>query len=98
MGCIGMSMDDFCRCTPSEFYATWKAWDEMRQSRERSEWERLRMQCLCTLQPYSKKTFEASDIMSFPWEKEQKSDNEVKMDREDTLRRYREAKAAAGLK
>lgn len=70
----------------------------MRQSRERSEWERLRMQCLCTLQPYSKKTLDASDIMSFPWETEQKSENEVKMDKEDTLRRYREAKAAAGLK
>ena len=36
--------------------------------------------------------------MSFPWEKEQRSDNEVKMDKEETLRRYREAKAAAGLK
>ena len=70
----------------------------MRQSCERSEWERLRMHCLCTLQPYSKKTLEASDIMSFPWEKEQKTENEVKMDKEDTLRRYREAKAAAGLK
>ena len=45
-----------------------------------------------------KKTLEASDIMSFPWEKEQRSDNEVKMDKEETLRRYREAKAAAGLK
>lgn len=70
----------------------------MQQSRERNEWERLRMQCLCTLQPYSKKTLDASDIMSFPWETEQKSENEVKMDKEDTLRRYREAKAAAGLK
>ena len=98
MGCMGMSMDDFCRCTPSEFYAAWKAWNEMQQSRDRGEWERLRMQCLCTLQPYSKKTLDASDIMSFPWETEQKSENEVKMDKEDTLRRYREAKAAAGLK
>lgn len=70
----------------------------MQQSRGRGEWERLRMQCLCTLQPYSKKTLDASDIMSFPWETEQKSENEVKMDKEDTLRRYREAKAAAGLK
>lgn len=70
----------------------------MQQSRDRGERERLRMQCLCTLQPYSKKTLDASDIMSFPWETEQKSENEVKMDKEDTLRRYREAKAAAGLK
>ncbi len=98
MGCIGMSMEDFSRCTPSEFYATWSAWNDVRQSCERSEWERVRMQCLCTLQPYSKKTLEASDIMLFPWEEDRKPVAEEKMDMEETLRRYREAKAAAGLK
>ena len=98
MGCIGMSMDDFCRCTPSEFYATWSAWNDMRQARERGEWERMRMECLCTLQPYSKKTLEAGDIMEFPWEKEQKSEETKEMDKDETMRRYREAKVAAGLK
>lgn len=97
MGCMGMSMTDFCRCTPSEFYATWNAWNEMRESHDRGEWERLRMQCLCTLQPYSKKKLEASDIMSFPWEETGKKEN-VKVDKDETMRRYRAAKAAAGLK
>jgi hypothetical protein len=50
------------------------------------------------LQPYSKKTLEASDIMLFPWEEDRKPVAEEKMDMEETLRRYREAKAAAGLK
>ena len=36
MGCIGMSLDDFERCTPSEFYAAWKQWHEQMERMERS--------------------------------------------------------------
>lgn len=97
MGCMGMGMDDFCRCTPSEFMATWNVWHEMHEHRERSAWERLRMQCLCTLQPYSKKTLEAKDIMSFPWD-EGNEKKEDAISKEELMRRYREAKAAANLK
>ncbi len=70
MGCMGMSRDDFCRCTPSEFYAAYGAWGDMRQQRERAEWERARLQCLCALQPYSKKQLSARDVMKFPWDEE----------------------------
>ena len=55
------------------------------------------MQCLCSLQPYSNKSLEAKDIMSFPWD----GDNEKKKEeisKEEMMRRYREAKAAANLK
>ena len=68
MGCIGMSYDDFCRCTPSEYAAVWHAWQEADERREQGEWERLRMSCLCMLQPYSKKRLRAEDVMRFPWE------------------------------
>ncbi len=68
MGCIGMSYDDFCRCAPSEFTAVWRAWQEAEERREQGEWERLRMSCLCMLQPYSKKRLRAEDVMRFPWE------------------------------
>ena len=91
---MGMSRNDFCRCTPSEFKATWDAWNDMRQNRERGEWERLRMQCLCTLQPYTRKTLAPADIMTFPWEKPSPAE---KRGKEEVMRRYREAKAAAGL-
>lgn len=70
MGCIGMSMDDFCRCTPSEFYEVWRAYRDHEQRQERGFWERIRMECLCTLQPHSKKKLTTRDIMTFPWEKE----------------------------
>lgn len=31
----------------------------------------MRMQCLCSLQPYSKKQLRAQDFMKFPWESEE---------------------------
>ena len=40
MGCMGMSMDDFCRCVPSEFYAAYEAWQELDSRREQAKWER----------------------------------------------------------
>lgn len=73
LGCIGMSMQDFERCTPSEFKAVFDKWQKCSELREQSEWERVRMSCLCALQPYSKKRLSASDIMEFPWEKDKQA-------------------------
>lgn len=101
-----MSMDDFCRCVPSEFYAAYEAWHEMEQSQEQAQWERMRMQCLCSLQPYSKQKLKPGDVMQFPWESE---DGRVKsgeypcpsgreeLSHEELMARYRKAKAAVGL-
>ena len=97
MGCMGMGMDDFCRCTPSEFRVTWDVWHEMHEQRERGAWERMRMQCLCALQPYSTKNLEAKDILCFPWD-EGNEKKEEEISKEEMMRRYREAKAAANLK
>ena len=47
MGCMGMTMKDFCQCAPSEFYAAWKAWSDAEDRRERGAWERMRMECVC---------------------------------------------------
>ena len=99
MGCIGMSMDDFCRCTPSEFYAAYEAWNEMQTSRERGRWERIRMQCLCSMQPYSKSKLTPHDIMRFPWEDKHlpQVEKKEKLSREEIMDRYRAAKKRAGL-
>ena len=109
MGCMGMSRNDFCRCTPSEFYAAWEAWSEVRSMDERARWERMRMQCLCTLQPYSKKKLTARDVMRFPWEESEERrekgeespssrSRENDMSHEELMARYRETKKARGLK
>ncbi len=99
MGCIGMSRDDFCRCTPSQFYTIYEAWGEMRERDEQSRWERTRMQCLCSLQPYSKKQLKAQDVMQFPWdggESEARS-RKPEASRDEILERYRKARERAGL-
>lgn len=92
-----MSKDDFCRCTPSEFYAAYDAWWQRETDLERGRWERMRMQCLCSLQPYSKKQLRAQDFMKFPWESEEQKATSCRsqqngQSREEIMERYREAK------
>lgn len=94
---MGMGMDDFCRCTPTEFRAAWDAWNEMRQQCERTSWEQVRMQCLCTLQPWSKDRLEARDIMEFPWD-ERKEEERAAVSDDEIRQRYKAAKERWGLK
>lgn len=74
VGRIGMSVDDFCRCTPLEFSAIAQGWNEGEQLRERSAWERTRMLCTTMLQPYSKKRLEPQDVMRFAWDDDPNGD------------------------
>lgn len=105
MGCMGMSLDDFCRCTPSEFYAVWEAWNENRSQSEHGMWERARMLAFCTLQPYMNKKLRPQDIMQFPWDKENQkleakredSNGEENLSREEFMERYRKARERRGL-
>lgn len=100
MGCMGMSMDDFCRCTPSEYYAAYEAWHDAVDAAERGKWERVRMQCLCILQPYSKDKLKARDIMQFVWDKEVQTEipeAKEELSREEIMKRYKIAAKRAGL-
>lgn len=54
LGCIGMSREDFERCTPFEFYKAWERWAEAKRDAERNEWERTRVLALFAIQPYAK--------------------------------------------
>lgn len=100
LGCIGMSMDDFCRCTPSEFRAVYVEWHELQNLLRRESWERMRMECLCMTQPYSKKRLDVHDIMRFPWEEaghEREAEAKKSPSRAEIMERYREAKAKRGM-
>lgn len=97
MGCIGMSLDDFERCTPSEFYAAWKQWHEQMERMERSSWERMRTLALVYVQPYSKHALSAHELLPLPWDEESKEETS-KPDRAETVRRYAAAKQRNGLK
>jgi hypothetical protein len=96
-----MSMTDFERCTPSEFFFIYENWRKSREFLERSEWERTRMICVSVLQPYSNKSLSGKDVMTFPWDEEQNKDEKPstkKESREEIMKRFREAKKRAGLK
>ena len=68
VGDIGMTVDDFCRSTPAEFAAVAKARNAAEQRRERAAWERVRLQCTCALQPYSKRRLDPQDVLRFAWD------------------------------
>lgn len=97
LGCMGMSMDDFCRCTPSEFAQVWSAWNGM----ERGAWERMRMECIASLQPYSRKTLRPADVMPLPWDvdkEDEKRNEDEELTREELLSRMEEVKKRYGLR
>lgn len=93
-----MSLADFCRCTPSEFRHISDAWARNTEQKRRDRWERTRMLCLCSLQPYSRSRLSPADIMQFPWDKAAEQDKEKEeIGREELYRRFAEAKRKAGL-
>ena len=47
-----MSLDDFCRLTPDEFYECSKACHDQFEMLQQAEWERMRMLATITIQNY----------------------------------------------
>ncbi|MBD8980843.1 MAG: hypothetical protein EGR83_02130 [Bacteroides cellulosilyticus] len=79
MGCIGISLDDFRRCTPAEFAAIYRVWQQHDERNVQDGWERTRFLACCILQPYSKKKLSPTDVCRFSWERkrEQETKKEV---------------------
>ncbi len=69
LGCIRLSYDDFCRCTPEEFNGICKAYHDQRETDYKNEWERMRMLATITIQPHIKSKITAQKLLPFPWEK-----------------------------
>lgn len=94
-GCIGMSLQDFERCTPSEFRAVFDAWHERIQALERSGWEQTRFLGACVLRYGAKRMLDVRDVLPFPWDKTDSrsstrnlSDAELKVRYESAKKRY----------
>ena len=96
VGAIGMSVEDFCRCTPAEFRAVSDAYVETEGRHQRDEWERTRMQCVCMLQPYSKSKIDPKELMRFAWEEEEGS-QEDKLTTNEIWERFEKVKKEQGL-
>ena len=95
--CIGLGIDDFERCTPSEFQAIVVAWNDQRQNADRSEWERARMQCLCMLQPHSKKKLKPRDVLQFAWDGDHIEDESEMITAKEIRERFEKVKKEMGM-
>lgn len=91
---MGMSHDDYCSCTPSEFWKIYELWSEQRDAMVKDEWDRTRMLCLSMVQPYSKKKLSGRDVFPLPWDKQ---DEEQPMSKQERKTRYEEAKKRYGI-
>lgn len=92
-----MSIDDFARCTPAEFWQVAEQWRKRAETVERGEWERSRWLAVCMLQPWSKKQLKAEDVCVFPWEKKQETPPERQLSAEEQRARYEAAKRRYGI-
>lgn len=64
---------------------------------ERPEWERTRFQSYCNLQKSSSKRLSPTDLITFPWEKEESSTDQINgnsepLSKEDIQRLKEQAK------
>lgn len=97
VGNIGMSFDDFCRCSPSEFSAIATAWQKGQEQLNRQQWEQARMLCLCSLQPYTKSVMKPTDVMRFPWDGGEEGEGSENESSEEIFRKFEKAKKEQGL-
>lgn len=65
---MGLGLDDFCSCTPSEFWKIYESWQTQAEHAERESWEQTRVLCASMLQPYSKKRLRGRDVFPLPWD------------------------------
>lgn len=72
---MNMHPDDFWDMLPRDFFFKQAGYSEKIEDQERLEWERLRWQTAYLLNVHMKKgkTLKATDLISFPWEKQKKS-------------------------
>ena len=89
MGRVGMSLEDFDACTPSEFSAICKSYQEDEEQKMRMSWEQTRFLAVTNLQPYSKKPIKAQDVARFPWD----NDGPAVKQGKSSLERMREVEA-----
>lgn len=69
MGCVGMSLEDFERCTPFEFAAIYKQWNERDVWKYHEGWEQIRaLAAIIKIEFTGRKT--AFDLLPFPWDGE----------------------------
>ena len=88
LGCIGLSLEDFCQLTPEEFGAVCKAWHDRREQEMQDGWERMRMNATITIQPHVKGKVTPQKLLPLPWEKSIKKAEAPKVSAEEARKRF----------
>lgn len=91
VGCIGMSVDDFCKCDFDEFEAICRAWQEISDARCRDLWERMRTLASITIQPHIRKKITPKQLFPLPWDNKYvyAMKTEPELTPEEKLRRFK---------
>jgi len=87
---MGMALTDFCLLTPEEFQSAYQAWADMTEQRERSAWERMRIQAAITIQPHVKGRITPQRLLPFPWETQPKKPRRKATTAEEDKKRMEE--------
>ncbi len=70
LGCVGLSFDDFCRCTVQEFESICKAYHDQREAEYKERWEQTRAVVVASLRPHLKGHPPVRKIFPLPWDNE----------------------------
>ena len=73
MGRVGMSREDFERCTPLEFTKIVQASNEKTEIAIKAGWEQTRAQVISVANLFSKTAIDPKKAWPFPWEKEEEN-------------------------
>lgn len=87
IGCIGMLYSDWEWLDFDEFHHIYKAWHDMKEAEEQSEWERMRMLATICISPHVKHAPKPTALLPFPWEKKVKVHSEP-VGKEEAKRRF----------
>lgn len=91
LGRIGLSYDDFCALTPQQFEEVIRADLDTRDAILHDNWGRMRFHACLTMQPHVKRRLRPSELVEFPWEKEDTPKVEAEqVSREEAERRFEE--------
>lgn len=72
-----MDLESFRQCTPGEFRAVYDSWFGHQEMLMHHDWEVGRFIAATVVQPYSKKPLKPTDLIRFPWEKDDGHDAAV---------------------
>ena len=68
MGCMGMSLEDFCLCTPSELKSIFESWKKREEAALHQAWERTRTETVLVMSMMAGKQLDMRKVMPFDWD------------------------------